>query len=225
MSNCYICPFCQQATSVYHDTHQSRCISFDNSNAGLSPNRITYDNTALSVHFFKCPSCERTSVEVEGKGKEYNGFHMRLIPFSNAKQFPPYIPQAILDDYEEACSIVDFSPKASATLARRCLQGMIRDFWGIQKSRLVDEINELNGKIPAAQWNVIDGVRRIGNIGAHMEKDVDLIIDIEPTEAQKLIKLIEHLLEKWYVARHEEEQLYSEIMDIDTAKQDERRRS
>ena len=34
------------------------------------------------------------------------------------------IPQ-LMDDYEEACAIVNLSPKASATLSRRCLQGMI----------------------------------------------------------------------------------------------------
>jgi hypothetical protein len=46
---------------------------------------------------------------------------------------PDYIPEQIKDDYYEACSILNLSPKASATLARRCLQGMIRDFWGITK--------------------------------------------------------------------------------------------
>jgi hypothetical protein len=50
-----------------------------------------------------------------------------LIPSSSAKTFPNYVPKVILDDYNEACLIRDLSPKASATLSRRCLQGMIRD--------------------------------------------------------------------------------------------------
>lgn len=53
-----------------------------------------------------------------------------LIPPSGAKAFPDFVPAAIRADYEEACLIVDLSPKASATLSRRALQGMIRDFWG-----------------------------------------------------------------------------------------------
>ena len=61
-----------------------------------------------------------------------------LRPQSSAKAFPQYIPGPVLQDYEEACLIAVLSPKASATLARRCLQGMIRDFWGISKPRLVD---------------------------------------------------------------------------------------
>ena len=62
------------------------------------------------------------------------------------------------------------------------MQGIIRDFWGISKSRLVDEIDALKDKIHPSQWKVIDGVRRIGNIGAHMEKDINLIVDIDTDE-------------------------------------------
>ena len=57
----------------------------------------------------------------------------QLIPSSTAKTLPDYIPQQIRNDYQEACSIRNLSPKASATLSRRCLQGMIRDFWEIKK--------------------------------------------------------------------------------------------
>jgi len=34
----------------------------------------------------------------------------------------------------------------------------------------------------------IDYVRQIGNIGAHMEKDIDQVIPVEPDEAQLLIE-------------------------------------
>ena len=55
-----------------------------------------------------------------------------------------------------------------------------------------------------------------------MEKDVNLIVDIGPGEAQKLVKLLELLLKDWYIARHEREELYREILVIDEKKQDER---
>ncbi|BBB07946.1 hypothetical protein [Sphingopyxis sp. EG6] len=47
----------------------------------------------------------------------------------------------------------------------------------------------------------IDHVRGIGNIGAHMEKDIDQIIDVDPGEAQALIGLVEMLFDEWYGAR------------------------
>lgn len=102
---------------------------------------------------------------------------------------------------------------------------MIRDFWNVRESNLSKAIEQLEGKIPATQWKVINGVRRIGNIGAHMEKDINLIVDIEPGEAEKLIKLIELLMEQWYINRHQQDSLYTDIIGIDEAKQSERKRT
>ena len=132
--------------------------------------------------------------------------HWRVIPESSARVFPNYIPAPILEDYEEACKIADASPKASATLSRRCLQGMIRDYFGVKKDRLVEEINAIKDKVDPITWTSIDAVRSIGNIGAHMEKDINLIIDVDEGEAQALIQMIELLLEDWYIQRHNREQ-------------------
>jgi hypothetical protein len=111
------------------------------------------------------------------------------------------------------------SPKASATLARRCLQGIIRDFWSIQKKRLIDEINALQDKIDSQTWQAIDAVRSIGNIGAHMEKDIGVIIDVDPDEAELLIRLIEVLLEEWYIRRYERAMHMQKIIDVAQEKQ------
>lgn len=78
----------------------------------------------------------------------------------------------------------------------------------------MDEINALEGCIPPSQWLAIDAARSIGNIAAHMEKDVNLIIDIEPYEAKVLLNLIELLMEKWYIAREDEKKLFSAIKQI-----------
>gem|GEM_PF-3019389 len=106
--------------------------------------------------------------------------HWRLIPPSNAKVFPDYIPKPLIDDYTEACLIKDASPKASATLSRRCLQGIIRDFWEVKPARLVDEIEAIKDKTDHLTWEAIDTVRKVGNIGAHMEKDINLIVEVDP---------------------------------------------
>jgi Domain of unknown function (DUF4145) len=137
-----------------------------------------------------------------------------LIPESAAKPFPDYIPAPILSDYGEACLIVSLSPKASATLSRRCLQGMIRDFWGISKRRLKDEVDALEDKVAPETWEAIDSVRTIGNIGAHMEADISLIVDVDPDEATLLIDLIETLLADWYIARHNREEQMAKIKAI-----------
>lgn len=126
-----------------------------------------------------------------------------LVPSSMSKHFPEYVPRPIREDYQEACLIRDLSPKASATLSRRCLQGILRDFWKVKPGRLVDEIAQVKDKVDPITWEAIEAVRKLGNIGAHMEKDIDVIVDVDPNEAALLIGLVETLLKEWYVARAE----------------------
>jgi hypothetical protein len=129
--------------------------------------------------------------------------HWSLIPSSKAKTFPAYIPQVVLNDYREACLIRDLSPKASATLSRRCLQGILRDFWQLKAGRLVDEIAQIKDKVDPLTWGAIEAVRKIGNVGAHMEADINVIVDVDPDEAELLIGLVETLLREWYIARED----------------------
>lgn len=158
--------------------------------------------------------------------------HWDLIPDSTAKVYSPEIvPPVVIEDYVEACKIKSLSPKASATLARRTLQGMIRDFWKIKKPRehkgqwtLWNEIQAIKDKLDLGMgvWKAIDAVRKVGNIGAHMEEDINVIVDVEPEEAEKLIWLIEFLIERWYIQRYEVQQQLAEVAQIARDKDDQK---
>ena len=102
---------------------------------------------------------------------------------------------------------------------------MIHDFWDIHEKNLNAEITSLKDKVSPTLWEVLNGVRSIGNIGAHMEHDINKIVDIEPDEAIKLIKLIEFLIKEWYINRHEQEKLFADIIDIAETKEIERKSS
>lgn len=210
------CPYCNHVATITNESYSDSNFIFDNNNKEEC-------DLIVSIKSITCPNpkCREYEITADlykldyttgGPGKKLMNWKLR--PQSNAKPFPNYIPEAIRQDYEEACRICALSPKASATLSRRCLQGIIRDYWNISKSRLIDEINELKGKIDQPTWNAIDAVRSIGNIGAHMEKDINIIIDVEPEEAQLLIGLIEILLKDWYVARHNRDQHLQEIITL-----------
>jgi len=95
---------------------------------------------------------------------------------------------------------------------------MIRDFHNIQKDRLVDEIKVIKDRIDPLTWEAIDAVRSIGNIGAHMEKEINLIVDVDEGEAQELIKLIELLIDDWYVTRYNRQIQLASVMKIKAAK-------
>lgn len=205
-SQTWTCPYCNRPCTIGDDDVRTLTAS-----QYISKEYGHYWNQT-KVIVCPNPKCRQRTIslalyEYDARYQNVGGrlHHWQLMPESEAKPFPDYVPEQLRSDYEEACLIKNKSPKASATLSRRCLQGMIRDFWGIKKARLVEEIDDLKPKVDRGTWDAIDSVRHVGNIGAHMEKDVNLIIDVDPDEAGLLIWLIETLFEEWYVARHDRE--------------------
>ncbi len=219
----WTCPHCQRhvtitstiiggATTLYHDNADGR--------------------RTLTTTFITCPNpeCKKFTLFVELYESEANRYgnnedlttllkRWQLIPSSDAKVFPDFIPKPIIADYQEACLIKDLSPKASATLSRRCLQGILRDFWNVKPGRLVDEIDSIKDKVDPLTWAAIDSVRKLGNIGAHMEKDINVMVDVDPNEATLLVNLNETLFVDWYVAREDRKKRLSSIVEASKTKE------
>lgn len=218
MTDSFTCPFCQSSFPLINSTSTTWHPTFEGSNT------LSDSESKFKLRFMKCPKCGEYTVYIQGIGEKVKSeTPINIHPISNAKQFPEYIPKAIIEDYKEAYAIINLSPKSSATLARRCLQGMIHDFWGIYKKNLNAEITELQSYISPNLWKVLDGVRSIGNIGAHMEHDINKIVDIDSREAERLIKLIEYLIKEWYINRHEQDELFSDIIGIAQDKENKRK--
>ena len=229
MNKNWKCPYCNQNSVVTSERFKSDYFTFNNNNklgelcltsvVTVCANQECREFT-ISTFLSEYKSAPIGSGGGIVRGKEVQQWNLR--PTSSARPFPDYIPKPIIDDYSEACAIRDLSPKASATLSRRALQGMIRDFWTVQKRSLFDEIDAVKDKVDDLSWQAMDGLRKCGNIGAHMEKDINVIVDVDPNEAAALIGLIEMLLEEWYVARFEREKKLKNIVLIgnqkDTAK-------
>lgn len=219
------CPFCNRVATITDEKFKSVSWKF------AMDNRYGPQYVILRATVCPHPDCREYTLRasVHDQKLVYNEYRpaeakqdWALVPPARMKVFPSYVPEVILADYREACLIRDLSPKASATLARRCLQGLIRDFWGVSKSRLVDEIAALKDKVDAVTWQAIDAVRSIGNVGAHMERDINLIVDVDPQEAQLLIELIETLITEWYVGRHERQERMSSVIATSKAKQEQK---
>lgn len=174
------------------------------------------------------PECNELSLEVFTTGlrmtekghwvpEDLREHRWTLLPTSRAKPLPDYIPEEIRNNYREAYLILNDSPKASAAMSRRCLQGMVRDFWDIPASKrgnLGAEISFISDKINQTTLDTIIAIREIGDIGAHMEKSVDTIVDVEPDEAELLLKLIETLIDDWYIDRHNRQSRHSKLTEI-----------
>jgi hypothetical protein len=232
----WVCPFCNHAQTVVsarrHVIEKSidvgGTVEGDVSACAIAVGCSNNDCNRLTITFSVRPHTGTQGYNSYRVSYDNPLYQRRALPPSSAKPQPNYIPSALTEDYYEACAIRDDSPKAAATLARRCIQGMIRDFCKISKNRLVDEIDTLRDTVNAGGGpsgvtieavDAIDHVRKIGNIGAHMEKDINLIVPVDAGEAQALIELIEMLFEEWYVAQHVRQQRLSTISKIGVGKE------
>lgn len=208
----WTCPYCGTATTIVSDHHWVSQADIASRSKFLAPK--------LRVESISCPSPDCKGLFISASlhrfglptGKTEGHYALRekyaewqLMPRSRSKPQPEYIPEEIRSNYLEACLILKDSPKASAAMSRRCLQGLARDFWQIPMNRrgnLGAELSFVKDQVAPDTWDAIQAIRSIGDIGAHMEKDVNLIIEVEPHEAELLIELIETLFEDWYVDRH-----------------------
>ncbi len=208
----WTCSYCGNDTTIV-DAH------FTNSWAHVNSNSENGDDIYVNALSIACPNpnCRKLAVTVVVGRRTYSHLknenemlpeniilQTRLLPESSAIPLPDYVPAEIASNYKEASRILDLSPKASAALFRRCLQGIVRDFWNIpegNRGNLGAELNFIKDEVDAETWQIIQGIRTIGDIGAHMEKNVDFIIDIEPHEAELLKELTETLFKSWYFER------------------------
>jgi hypothetical protein len=217
----WTCAFCARHTTIAAERMSYDVHRFDN---GSKHGKLSVRTLAVVC---PNPDCKEVSLKAmmgswssnsRGSTDDEATHEWQLLPEANIQQIPDYVPSPIRQDYREAALIRKLSPKASATLARRCLQGMIRDFWGVSKNRLKDEIDAIRDKLDPTTADAIDAVRTLGNIGAHMEKDINAIADVDPGEAELLLQLIETLLKDWYVTRHTRAERMAKLIEAASAK-------
>lgn len=212
----WICPHCGTTATL-------QTINVDNGSSSVGIHTASADEgISVSWNAIKCPgaACGRFVLDISACfgsfGKYPDGSRNKNVAADKARpvgagsfRYEPrvalplseFVPKAVANDYTEACLIKDLSPKASATLCRRALQGMVRDFWKVQKPTLAEELKSIQANCDEALFGAMTGLRSVGNIGAHPERDINLIIDVEEGEVDSLLGLLHILDKEWYVAR------------------------
>ena len=71
-------------------------------------------------------------------------------------------------------------------------------------------------------YEAIDALRSLGNLGAHPETDINIIVDVEPDEVSALIELVELFIEQTYIAGHEQQKKLDAVTALANAKKAER---
>ena len=194
------CPHCQveihegfRRESLTHD-HYSTTI-------GKHGGEPTSWGTATMI----CPACEEAIIKVRRtlSGNTSSALEYAVYPQYIVRPIAPKeVPQHIADDFNESCLVVSYSPKASAALSRRCLQGVLADK-GYNDHNLVNAIKAAidSKQLPSSVSENLDAVRNIGNFAAHPLKNTGagLIQAVEPHEAEWNLDVLEELFDFFYV--------------------------
>jgi hypothetical protein len=155
----------------------------------------------------KCPNCKKAIISLFKKTNVGNSMvpdlqeHPEVVvrpKNSKRSTVPQAVPKFIANDYNEACLVLNDSPKASAALSRRCLQNILREH-----STLDKEIQEVldRADLPSYLIESLDSIRNIGNFAAHpiKVKNTGEIIDVEQGEAEWNLDVLESLFDVYYV--------------------------
>lgn len=184
----FTCPFC--GAFAQQSSHVSTLSCYFEASYG-HPKKS--EEQSSDYEFTKCQACSKEAIW-EDDNLIYPMFEARGADLDS-------IPDELKNDYIEASKVLQLSPKASATLSRRCLQGILRD-QGINKRTLSQEIDEViaNGNLPNALRDNVDAIRNVGNFAAHPSKDkvTGEIAEVENGEAEWNLEVIEGLFDFYY---------------------------
>lgn len=156
----------------------------------------------------RCPNndCDKFILRLFGEDKTQSGNNKEYLVYPktvNRAPIPSSVPDKFKEDYNEACAVLNDSPKASAALSRRCLQNLLRNKAGIKKGSLADEIQEVidSKQMPSYLSESIDGIRVTGNFAAHPIKGEKTgeIVKVEHGEADWNLDVLELLFDFYFV--------------------------
>ena len=150
----------------------------------------------------RCPACGRLLLSLGRSNGQPTSFELIYPRVPSRPPLSPEIPEEYSCDYREACMVLADSPKASAALARRCLQAALRDKGGFTQHDLSKQIDAAisSNFLPNYIIEGLDAIRQVGNFAAHPLKDQQTgeIVDVEPYEAEWTLDTLEQLLRFYF---------------------------
>lgn len=215
MAKHFHCSFCKHHSIVNDDSIVVKNVELSQFSKYLKP--------SVKIVSVTCPNAKCKELTITAEITEEDRINSRsrdvlkrvkLAGDGTIPTLPEYVPADIRRTFREAAAVAPLSGAASAALARRCLQGMVRHFFDIPDNRKGDlgaELNFVKDRISPQTWEDIQAVRGVGDIGAHMDRNVDHIVNVEPEEAELLVTLIDQLVKAWYVEKHEAETRSSDL--------------
>ncbi|RNJ73154.1 MAG: DUF4145 domain-containing protein [Thaumarchaeota archaeon S15] len=208
-SESILCPHCAVGTAVEFDMLGAQYMYIKRDGGK--------ERYSISHGYCQNPACGRLVIRLN-KETDSGAYTARyVVPLHGRRAKFDGIPPGLADDYEQACAVLDTSPAASAALARRCLQRVIREHFGIKEPRLYDEIKKASelAALPRYLADGLERVREIGNLAAHPAHDtrIGVIVDVEREEAEWTLEILESLFKHCYVDPSEYERRTSKLRE------------
>lgn len=191
-----------------HSHYCSECEAHYFYNDKVTQQVLIEDNKRIKtvvLVYSTCPGCGILYYQLRGSnGSAYYVLHESSSE-SSATVAPIEVPAAIAADYNEAQSVLDLSPKASAALARRCLQHLLRER-GYEQHDLVKQVEAVLSEedpakaVPDTLRVALDAVRNFGNFSAHplTDRTTLQIIDVEAGEAEWCLEILIECFDCFY---------------------------
>ena len=202
---------------------------------------FVYHTIRGSVTSWNCAECRNAHISIctfyvlfIAGGKYYDTQNIRIVeapnifaasngillprakPIKNLHLLPNHINATV----REAHSVLPFSPSAAAVLSRKALQALLRHIFSIPKNKqgnLASEINLVSEEMDIGLLEAISNARKIGNIGAHFDRDTDKLIDVTEQEAAALIQLNDFIFDD-YIGRAERRKILLEKVSEATSR-------
>ena len=171
---------------------------------------VAFDDGSLhwACGVITCPECTGVIIGLGTTRHEYTPPEVWSIvyPSSPPPKVSSDVPEALRADYIEAHQVLPISPKASAALSRRVLQGILNG-QGYNQRNLYDQIQKVlaeedpNKVLPTGLRGLMQAVHRFGNFSAHQITDLTTlqIIDVDPEEAEWCLGIIDVLFDHYFV--------------------------
>ncbi len=184
------CPHCQVEI---HEYMYQKDVTTDN-----------YEN--WFTRYQNCPSCKKSIIYLFSKDKIDATKTLQepylIYPKTSGRALAPSdVPSNIAEDYNEATLILNYSPKASAALSRKCLQATLREIKSIHPGSLDSEINQAIRLFPSYIGDAMDAIRKMGNFTSYPKKSesVGEIMPVQAGEAEWALEVLELLFDFCYV--------------------------
>jgi len=159
------------------------------------------------LYVFTCQLCGNANIMYEGINfaaglsspeRMANDIEMiQIYPTRKRNKDFVYVDEKYINEYNDACHVLEISPKACAVLCRRIAETILTDECKL-KGTLEEKIDKfiLDKSPPSPLLEYLPSIRLAGNRGAHEKRDISgIVVEVEKNDCVILLETIEMLFD------------------------------